>query len=49
VRDLPYARLYKYDTDLMDILNEPLPTDFKWDDNRFDFEKMVEKTLFLYK
>lgn len=49
IRDLPYARLYKYDTDLMDILNEPLPTDFKWDDKRFDFEKMIDKTLFLYK
>lgn len=49
LRDLPYAKLYKYDTDLIDILDQDFPKNISWNDSRFDFEKMIQKTLYLYK
>ena len=49
LRNLPHSHLYKYDTDLIDILDQDFPKNISWDDSRFDFEKMIEKTLFLYK
>jgi glycosyltransferase involved in cell wall biosynthesis len=49
LRDLPYAKLYNHDTDLIGLLDEPLQTGFKWSDSRFDFDKMVERTIYIYK
>lgn len=49
LKGLPYAKLYTYDTDLIDILSQDMSGDFVWEDTRFDFEKMIDKTLFLYK
>lgn len=48
LRDLPYARLYNHDTDLIGLLEEDLPSDFKWSDSRFDFEKMIDRTIYIY-
>lgn len=49
LRDLPYTKLYKHDTDLIGLLEEPILENFIWSDSRFDFEKMIERTLYLYK
>lgn len=49
LRDLPYAKLYSHDTDLIGLLDEPLQTGFKWSDSRFDFDKMIERTIYIYK
>jgi glycosyltransferase involved in cell wall biosynthesis len=49
LKGLSYGKLYKYDTDLIDLLTDEVHKDFKWKDSRFDFEKMIEKTLYLYK
>ena len=49
LKGLSYGKLYKYDTDLIDLLSAEVHKEFKWKDSRFDFEKMIEKTLYLYK
>jgi hypothetical protein len=41
--------LRKSRPDLIDILDQDFPKNISWDDSRFDFERMIEKTLFLYK
>lgn len=48
LRGLPYARLYKDDSELISILKEELPPAEGWTDERFSHEGLIKKTLFTY-